>query len=203
MLRIKYFFQQSWLLITAAFCFGLLIAIASASWQDEITQNLIEKYNRLARGVLPEAETFEDKIENMMIESSSGKQVATTVKKAVNAEGDIIGWSFVCVGAGFADKIQLILIVDVDFEKIKGYGVLSSNETPGFGDKIKGLYYREQFENIPAGELQLVKTGDPETPDSQIVAITGATISSQAVVDTFNMFIPQVKEKMQDEGLIR
>ena len=158
-----------------------------------------EKYKRLAREVLPEAETFEDEIE---IELSSGKKLTTTVKKALNADGDIIGWSFICVGAGFADKIQLILIVDVNFEQIKGYGVLSSNETPGFGDQRKGQYYKEQFKDIPMGELQLTKTGNSETKDSEIVAISQATISSQAVVDILNVFILPVKKQMQDEGLI-
>jgi electron transport complex protein RnfG len=201
--KIKHFWEQSWLLIAASFFFGILIAVANASWQGRIQQNLIDKYNRLAKEVMPEADKFEDAIEDMEIELSSGKKLTTTVKKAINADGDAIGWSYVCVGAGFADKIKLILIVDNDFEQIKGYGVLSSNETPGFGDKIKESEFKNQFENIPAGELNLIKTGNRETPDSTIVSISGATISSQAVVDILNAFIPPVKKQMQEKGLIK
>jgi len=93
--------------------------------------------------------------------------------------------------------------VDAGFEKIKGYGVLLSNETESIGGKIKLPKFKNQFIGAPAAEFNLVKTGDREVIDSEIVAITSATISSQAVVDAFNMFIPQVKEKMQAEGLIR
>ncbi|MEJ2649989.1 MAG: FMN-binding protein [Sedimentisphaerales bacterium] len=201
--KIKYFFQQSWLLIVAAFIFGVLIASANAAWREKIYYNLnVYKFNKLAKEVLPQAANFEDALQNMTIETPSGKKVTTNVKKALDENGDIIGWAFICKGAGFQDQIQLILVVDKSFEKIIGYGVLSSNETPGFGDKIKNSYYRDQFKGAPVGPLTLTKTGNPETIDSDIVAISGATVSSTAVVNIINEFLPAVKEKMQAEGLI-
>jgi Na+-translocating ferredoxin:NAD+ oxidoreductase RnfG subunit len=55
-------------------------------------------------------------------------------------------------------------------------------------------------------ELVLVKTGKPDTTDSRIVAISGATVSSQAVVDIINTFVSQVKKQVkkhvQEKGLI-
>ena len=80
--------------------------------------------------------------------------------------------------------------------------MLSSNETPGFGDQIKLDYYRDQFKDAPATKLELVKTGNAERIDSEIVAITGATISSQAVVDILNNYIGQVKKQLSAKGLI-
>ena len=62
--------------------------------------------------------------------------------------------------------------------------------------------FRNQFVNAPSMEFMLVKTGDRKKIDSEIVAISGATISSQAVVDMINVFLPQVKAQMQAEGLI-
>ena len=201
--KIKYFFQQSWLLIAASFFFGVLIAIANASWKEKIYYNLnVYKFNKLAKEVLPEAANFEDAVPSMTIETASGKKLTTTVKKGLDANGDILGWAFICKGAGFQDQIQLILVVDKNFEKIIGYGVLSSNETPGFGDKIKNAYYRNQFKDAPVGPLTLTKTGNPDKIDSDIVAISGATVSSTAVVNIINEFLPAVKEKMQTEGLI-
>jgi electron transport complex protein RnfG len=124
------------------------------------------------------------------------------LKKALDSSGKVIGWLFTCEGAGFADQIKLILAVNANFEKIMGFGVLSSNETPNFGDKIKTPYYRDQFVGAPAEKLTLTKVGDPKEIDSDIVAISGATISSQAVVTIINQFLPQVKEQMKTEGLI-
>jgi Na+-translocating ferredoxin:NAD+ oxidoreductase RnfG subunit len=77
-----------------------------------------------------------------------------------------------------------------------------SNETPGFGDKIKKDYLGDQFKGAPAGELVLVKTGDDKKIDSEIVAISGATVSSEAVVKTFNVYIDKIKEQLRAKGLI-
>jgi electron transport complex protein RnfG len=198
--KIKHFFQQSWLLIVASFCFGLLIAVANAAWQDNILQNEQDKFNNLVKDMIADANTTEIALENVEVESGKGK--ATSVRKVISVEGKTVGWAFTCEGSGFADKIKLVLTVDSDFEKLQGYGVLSSNETPGFGDKIKQPYYRQQFDGAPATELELVKLGDPDDKDSEIVAITGATVSSEAVVTTINNYLGQIKNHMQKKGLI-
>ena len=202
MLKIKYFFKQSWLLIVASFCFGLLIASANAAWQERILQNEEDKFNNLARQMLPDANSFETTLENVEVDTGKGKKKATSIKKALAADGTCIGWAFKCEGSGFADKIKLVLVVDAGFKQLKGFGVLASNETPGFGDQIKLPYYRNQFIDAPAGELVLSKTGDSEKIDFEIVAISRATVSSEAVVHIVNMFLPQVKNQMQAKGLI-
>ena len=201
MSKIKYFIRQSWLLIVASFFFGLLIAIASAAWSPRIEQNRIDKLNRLMGGILTEAERFELTTE-LEIESAKGKKAKTNVYKALVDEAECLGWAFNVSGPGFADKIELVVAVDKDFQKFCGYAVLASNETPGFGDRIKLPYYRRQFAGAPAGKLELVKTGDPEKKDSKIVAISGATVSSEAVVNIINNAITQVKDQMQKKGLI-
>ena len=202
MLKIKYFFQQSWLLIVASFLFGLLIATANAAWQERILKNEEEKFNNLARQMLPDANDFETAVENVEVDTGKGKKKLTSVKKALAADGACIGWAFKCEGSGFADKIKLVLAVDAGFEQLKGFGVLSSNETPGFGDQIKLPYYRNQFVDIPADELILSKIGDSGKKDSEIIAISGATVSSRAVVDIINQFLPQIKNQMQSRELI-
>ena len=201
MLKIKHFIQQSWLLIISSFCFGLLIAITNAAWAPRIEQNKIEKLNRLMGGLLPKATEFELETE-FEIKSARGKKVKSNVYKAFSETGNCIGWAFNTSGSGFADKIELVVAVDKDFQKIAGFDILTSNETPGFGDQIKLPWYRSQFAGTPAEELQLVKTGDAEKIDSKIVAVTGATVSSEAVVEIINNSITQIKDQMQKEGLI-
>jgi electron transport complex protein RnfG len=204
--KLRYFFQQSWLLIVASFCFGLLIAVANAAWQDNILQNEEDKFNSLVKGMLPDAETSEVVLEDIEVESGKGKRRATSVRKAVSAAGECVGWAFTCEGSGFADKIKLVLTVEADFEKLKGYGVLSSNETPGFGDKIKDSFYREQFVDAPTTQLTLTKLGNQDVKDAEIVAISGATVSSEAVITIVNTFLSQmknhVKNHIEDKGQI-
>ena len=136
------------------------------------------------------------------IESAKGKKVKSNVYKAICDANTCVGWAFNCKGPGFQDKIELVLAVDKNFQKIVGFDILASNETPGFGDKIKEPRYRNQFAGVPAEKLELVKTGDAERIDSEIVAISGATVSSKAVVDIINNSIIQIKDQMQKKGLI-
>ena len=201
MLKIKHFIQQSWLLIVASFFFGLLIAITNAAWAPRIEQNKIDKLNDLMRDLLSKAQHFELEAE-LEIESFRGKKVKSNIYKAISDANTCVGWVFNASGSGFADKIELVVAVDKDFQKIAGFDILTSNETPGFGDQIKLPWYRSQFAGTPAEELQLVKTGDAEKIDSEIVAVTGATVSSEAVVEIINNSITQIKDQMQKKGLI-
>jgi electron transport complex protein RnfG len=198
--KIRHFIEQSWLLIVASFCFGLLIATANTAWSPRIEQNKIDKINRLMGGLLPKAEKFELAVE-LQIESAKGKKLKSNVYKGLG-DGRCLGWAFNCEGPGFADKIELIIAVDENFENFAGYAILASNETPGFGDRIKLPYYRQQFAGAPAGKLELVKTGDAKKIDSEIVAISGATVSSEAVIKIINNSVVQIKKQMREKGLI-
>jgi Na+-translocating ferredoxin:NAD+ oxidoreductase RnfG subunit len=50
--------------------------------------------------------------------------------------------------------------------------------------------------------LTLVSAGNSETIDGEIVTISGATVSSQAVVEAVSHYLVQVKGQMQQKGLI-
>jgi len=202
MSKIKYFIEQSWLLVTASFCFGLLIAVTDAALSPRIRENKETKLNRLTADLLPEAKRVVEVEEEIEVKLAGGKKERVKVYKAVSEAGECVGWSFNAGGQGFADKIELVVAVDKNFEKIAGFNVLVSNETPGFGDRIKSSYYRSQFVGAPAEKLQLVKTGDPKKIDSEIVSITGATVSSEAVIGIINTFLIRIKEQMQQKELI-
>jgi len=60
--------------------------------------------------------------------------------------------------------------------------------------------FANQFKQAPAAKLELIKAG--KTKESEIAAITGATVSSEAVVKIFNKYTDKIKERLQTEGLI-
>jgi len=165
-------------------------------------QNEKDKLNNLMRDLIGGADDFEIVIEGVQVPGRKGKVTETDIYRALDSDAGSIGFAFVAAGPGFADKIKLVIAVDDRCEKFFGFKVLSSNETPGFGDKIKEDYLGNQFEEAPADKLALVKTGDTEKIDSEIVAISGATVSSEAVVKIFNTYIDKIKEQLQAEGLI-
>jgi len=199
MYKIKYFIRQSWLLIVAAFMFGLLIAVTNASLGPRIEQNEKDKLNNLMKSLIVKGRNFDIAVEKAEITGAKGKILKTNIYRATDENTDTAGFAFVAVGAGFADKIKLVIALDRNCEQFLGFKVLSSNETPGFGSRITEDYFAEQFKAIPAGRLELVKAGKKK--NTQILAITGATVSSEAVVKIFNTYIEQIKEQLTVKGL--
>jgi electron transport complex protein RnfG len=201
--KIKYFIQQSWLLLFTSFLFGLMIAVADAAWSAKVEQNKIAKMNNLMKGLISDANAFEVAIKDANIPGDKGQIVKTNVYKALDEKGNSIGFAFVATGTGFGDKIELVMAVDANCGKFLGFQVLLANETPGFGDKMKNDSFRNQFKGAPAEQFTLARIGKPEKIDSEIVAISGATVTSTAVVNIFNKSIVSVKEQLHQEGLIK
>jgi len=198
---VKHFVQQSWRLIVAAFFFGLGIAMINAQLSPMIERNKIEKLNKEISKLIAEADSFESAGE-FDLDIGKGKTTKSTIYKALGDDGQIVGWAFNTVGAGFADKIEIVIAVDAACAKMAGFGVLFSNETPGFGDKIKNEFYQAQYKAAPVGAFKLKKSGDDKKIDSEIIAISGATVSSEAVVKIVNNSLGQIKEQLIKEGLI-
>ncbi len=197
MRSIKHFFEQSWLLIVASFFFGLLIAVTNAALSARIAWNATAKLNTLAGGLLPSATKFTPLDETIDIVARGGKPQALQLYRATD-NGETVGWIFTAVGSGFADKIELVVAVNGDLQSLAGFVILASNETPGFGDRIKEDGFRNQFKGVPAGELVISNSGEPGT----VVTISGATVSSTAVIETLSHYLTQVKEQMQQKGLV-
>ena len=197
MSRIKHFIEQSWLLITASFIFGLLLAVTDAALKPRILENQAIKLNNKMKALISDANSFEISIEDAQI--AGGK---TNIYRALDSNFQTAGFAFIASGAGFADKVKLVIAVDSNCEKFFGFEVLSSNETPGFGSKISEEFFGDQFKLAPADKLELSKIGDAEKIDSKIVAITGATVSSEAVVKIFNSYIDEIKKLLSEKELI-
>ena len=112
------------------------------------------------------------------------------------SSGSPEGFALQAEGFGFQDIISLIFGYDPDTDQVLGMKVLSHLETPGLGDKIvKDTAFVAGFEGAQT-PLQGVKpdrnTGDP----TQVDMITGATISSQAVIDIINRRLAQVRDRL-------
>ncbi len=98
---------------------------------------------------------------------------------------ETIGFAIVAGEAGFQDVIQLIFGYDPKTRQLLGMKVLESKETPGLGDKIeKDQAFVGQFRGAQP-PLVGVKKGKRSAP-REVDMITGATISSKAVIRIIN-----------------
>ncbi|MHC4513954.1 MAG: FMN-binding protein [Planctomycetota bacterium] len=128
------------------------------------------------------------------LEQRDGKLVAVpddsdgrAIYGAYNDDGDFMGYAIPGQGVGFQDVIRLIFGFNPTKRHVVGLEILESKETPGLGDKIfKDAPFQENFRALEvAPEIVLVKNGT-KTAAHEVDSITGATISSKAVVNILN-----------------
>jgi electron transport complex protein RnfG len=101
-------------------------------------------------------------------------------------DGTQIGFAIQSAEFGFQDEVRLIFGYDAQTETILGMLVLEHTETPGLGDKIvKDLEFVGQFAESTT-PLVGVKPGAGTGGQDEIDMITGATISSRAVIRIIN-----------------
>ncbi len=102
----------------------------------------------------------------------------------------LIGYAIPGEGPGFQDTIRLLYGYKPDKRLVVGMEILESRETPGLGDKIyKDANFTGDFKALAIDpEIVLVKKlkKDPNSPPNEVDAISGATISSKAVVRIIN-----------------
>jgi len=103
-----------------------------------------------------------------------------------DASGKPTGVAIQAEEAGFQDIIDLLFGYDPANGEVIGMTVLNSNETPGLGAKITSdSSFIKGFDDV-ATPLLGVKKGQGKGKDNEVVMITGATISSRAVIKIIN-----------------
>ena len=102
-------------------------------------------------------------------------------------QSDFVGYAMPAAGPGFQDTIAILYGYKPGEKIVVGMEVLESRETPGLGDKIyKDAVFVGGFSALSVEpEIFAVKKGTKSQPN-EIDAITGATISSKAVVRIIN-----------------
>ncbi|MCK4755377.1 RnfABCDGE type electron transport complex subunit G [candidate division WOR-3 bacterium] len=93
-------------------------------------------------------------------------------------DADTIGIVFVGFTQGYLDCIEFMVGVGTD-AKISGVEILYSSETEGIGEAIREKEFLDKF-----------KEGSAE-------AITGATVSSQVIIDAIEEYITRYKEYLK------
>ncbi len=95
------------------------------------------------------------------------------------------GYAFIAAGSGYGGEMSIIVGLDTDM-RIKDISIISHQETPGLGSKIQEEAFTDQFKGLDITQIDLTRD------QGQIDAITGATVSSEAVVQA-------IKEEMEQK----
>lgn len=160
---------------------GGLLAGVNALTADRIKALALEKKANAMESVQPQAEEFSP------VEREKTPLVAE-VQKAI-AGGQTVGYAVTATPVGFGGTIELIIGVDLE-GKVTGVSVVSMTETAGLGTRAGEEAFKGQYVNKTA-PIRVVKTGAGE---NEINAISGATITSEAVTKGVNAALEAVAE---------
>ncbi len=169
-----------------------IISAVSISFMAQYAYPIIEKNREAALRqailtVLPGAERFETIDEQ------------NKIYRGLNGNNEVAGYAFVGEGGGYQGIIKMMIGISPDWQNLTGIIILENLETPGLGAKITSDKFRSQFKDLPIEfPIEYILNKPPEKPN-QIQAITGATISSRAVVNILNKTVNQVKSKINRE----
>ncbi len=186
--------------LTVAGALAGLIIVLVFQWADP----LIQAYNaRMLAEAVTEVLGGATRYETAFLDEDGAYKAqpvadTATIEERIyvgyNEAGNPVGVAVAGGKAGFQDIIRLIFGYDPDTGEVLGMKVLESKETPGLGDKIeKDSTFVGQFVRV-ATLIQAVKKGRERGADEEVIMITGATISSQAVIDIINMRVEELRD---------
>jgi electron transport complex protein RnfG len=152
------------------------------AWQAEVLREAVFK-------VLPGTERSERLVfqDGGLTPKDTDDKDDEPIFAGYGAHGQLIGYAIPSAGPGFQDIIKILYGFRPAERRITGMEVLESRETPGLGDKIyKDRAFVSEFHDLAIDpEVVAVKKGTGSAPN-EVDAITGATISSKAIVRIIN-----------------
>lgn len=161
------------LFLVSAIVAGVL-GVVNEITKDRIDEIAVQKTAEAYANVLAAAEYGED---NLYVGEDTRIQ---KVCAAIDENGNQLGYIVEVVVSGSQGNITVIVGVDTEY-KCTGISITESSETSGLGavassPSEKGQIFREYFVGV-GKDVALTKNG------GTVVALTGATITSTAVVN--------------------
>lgn len=148
-----------------------LLAGTNLLTKDKIAELAIKSENE-AKAAVIDAVAFSDAIE----------LDGNTYYEAYSESNELIGYVFNVSTKSYGGELVCMVGISAAEEKITGVEITSISDTPGLGMKADSDSWLSQFKGKSAG----ITVNKNTASDTEIQAITSATITSQAVTTAVN-----------------
>lgn len=153
-----------------------LLAIVHGVTEEKIALAKEKEINAALREVMPQGYDFKPQI----------KEETIIYYSVYDHSKKLIGFALKSANKGYSSEIEVLTGLDIGL-KITNVKILSHNETPGLGNRITEPQFIGQF------------TGKTSESLDQAQVITGATISSGAVMHAVKDKITELKDQLIKE----
>ncbi len=170
---------------------ALLLASVNQLTAQTIQENATKEQEAARMAVLQLAETFED-VPLQLTDDSLVQQVY-----AGYSGEELVGYCVSVTPNGFGGPISMMVGIRAD-GSIEAVKIVSMSETPGLGSKAQDPIFSGQFSGKKVTKpIQVIKSG--EADQNEIIAVAGATVTSQAITNGVNAAI-SVVDDLQSGG---
>lgn len=165
---------------------GSILSMWDGVTAPRIEANRLKVLKRAISTVLPAYDHYEEMLVRDDITLYLGK----------DNNGKTVGVAFKAKGNGFSPDLTLMVGINPQFSELIGIEILEQTETPGLGNKIEDDWFKDQFKGqiMDDQETAVIKNIKPGNPARGIQAISGATISSKAVVNIIRTQVLTVRD---------
>lgn len=163
---------------------AVLLGVTYVPTQEQLKKNELQAMNNQLSQVIPNAQ-FEP-VYGTSVNPETGEKTILYYQ-AKDTSGKLLGYAFIANSQGHKGEIAVIGGIDPQYSKLVGISILSQQETPGLGSRIIESQWTNQFKDIPVEKIKLKNEG------GAIDGITGATVSSKAVMNALNNKIDSMK----------
>ncbi|HJA20519.1 MAG TPA: RnfABCDGE type electron transport complex subunit G [Candidatus Mediterraneibacter ornithocaccae] len=182
---------------------GLLLGVVYNVTKEPIAQAQENTKQEAYRAVLADASSFEtldfnaESTLSLLTENGYTSDTITEVAEGKDNSGETIGY-VISVQSSEAYDGTLDLSVGIATDgTVKGVEMLSISETAGLGMKADEAEFKDQYKDKNVENFTVTKTG--EDGDNMIDAISGATITSNAVTNAVNSALVYYQNELGGE----
>lgn len=148
-----------------------LLGVTNSATEDKIAAVAAESAAQARKTVCEGAESFTEKTD----------KEGNVYFEALDSTGNVIGYAITTEDKSYGGKIEVMTGFSAD-GKITGVEILTIDDTPGLGMNAK----KESFRNNFTGKSTELTVSKSASKDNEIQALTGATITSNAVTRCVN-----------------
>lgn len=182
--------EDTFMIILAKLVIISLVAAALLGATYIPTQKQLKINYEIARqqalsDLMPNASSFDPVYGDIIIDEEGNKEVL--YYRALDNSSNLVGFAFFKKQVGSQSTIEVAGGITSDYT-MTGIQIMSHAETPGLGAKIVTPEFKDQFKGVAKDDLRLSKKG------GKIDTITGASISSQAVIDAMTSKINEIQK---------
>ena len=184
----KEMMKNTGILLAITIVAGLLLGLVYQITKEPIANQEAKAKQEACQEVFEDAASFEA-VELVAVDEAAwseagyGQESIDDVMAAKDAAGELLGYVLtVTTKEGYGGDIQFTIGVRMD-GTLNGMSLLAISETAGLGMRAEEVL-KPQFANKQVEKFEYTKSG--ATSDNQIDAISGATITTNAVTDGVN-----------------